>query len=213
MPLPVARSKRADRTRAPVTPSGRRLTLSPIGFDIVLSLTQVPDGLRLADLAHVIGSPVSSVQTALRVLVSNGLVRREQVEPPHYRLTPDHPARDELASLATVLPEPAHAIGVILRANPVVTFAAVDSVGFIVAERDDPHAFPREALDRHLGLIAGSRADTPAVMRASETELGRLLRVAVGFAGRAAKAHTIKGRAPAPTRRERGDGSDTRGAG
>jgi hypothetical protein len=189
------------------------LNLSPIGFDIVLSLSQVPDGLRLADLAHVMGSPVSSVQTALRVLVANNLVRREQVEPPRYLLAPDHPARDELASLATVLPEPGHAIGVILRANPVVTFAAVDSLGFIVAERDEPAPAPREALDRHLALIAESRAETPAVMRASETELGRLLRVAVGFASRAAKAHTIKGRTPVPPRRDRGEEPGRRVAG
>lgn len=180
-----------------MTSSGRRLNLSPIGFDIVLSLSQTPDGLRLADLAHVMGSPVSSVQTALRVLVANQLVRREEVDPPRYRLTPDHPARDELASLATVLPEPAHAIGVILRANPVVTYAAVDGMGFIVAERDEAAAAPREALDHHLGLVADSRPETPAVMRASETELDRLLRVAVGLKGRAAKALTIKGRLPA----------------
>lgn len=180
-----------------MTSSGRRLTLSPIGFDIVLSLSQTPDGLRLADLAHVMGSPVSSVQTALRVLVANQLVRREEVDPPLYRLTPDHPARDELASLATVLPEPAHAIGVILRANPGVTYAAVDGMGFIVAERDEGSAATREALDRHLGLVAGSRAETPAVMRASETELDRLMRVAVGLKSRATKALTIKGRPPA----------------
>ncbi|MEX2011862.1 MAG: helix-turn-helix domain-containing protein [Chloroflexota bacterium] len=189
-----------------MTSSVRRLTLSPIGFDIVLSLTQTPDGLRLADLAHVMGSPVSSVQTALRVLVANKLVHREEVDPPRYRLTPDHPARDELASLATVLPEPAHAIGVILRANPVVTYAAVDGMGFIVAERDEAAAAPREALDRHLGLIAESRAETPAVMRASETELDRLMRVAVGLKGRAAKALTIKGRPPIKRDEPRGRG-------
>jgi hypothetical protein len=180
-----------------VTSSGRRLNLSPIGFDIVLSLSQTPDGLRLADLAHVMGSPVSSVQTALRVLVANQLVRREEVDPPRYRLTPDHPARHELASLATVLPEPAHAIGVILRANPVVTYAAVDGMGFIVAERDEAATAPRDALDHHLGLVADSRPETPAVMRASEKELDRLLRVAVGLKGRAARALTIKGRLPA----------------
>ncbi len=179
-----------------MTSSGRRLNLSPIGFDIVLSLSQAPDGLRLADLARVMGSPVSSVQTALRVLVANELVRREEVQPPRYRLTPDHPARDELASLATVLPEPAHAIGVILRANPVVTYAAVDGMGFIVAERDEAAAGSREALDRHLGLVADSRPGTPAIMRASDTELERLMRVAVGLKGRAAKALTIKGRLP-----------------
>jgi IclR-like helix-turn-helix domain-containing protein len=189
-----------------VTSSGRRLTLSPIGFDIVLSLTQTPDGLRLADLAHVMGSPVSSVQTALRVLVANKLVNREEVDPPRYRLTPDHPARDELASLATVLPEPAHAIGVILRANPVVTYAAVDGMGFIVAEREEAASAQREALDRHLGLVAESRAETPAIMRASEKELDRLMRVAVGLKGRAAKALTIKGRPPIKPGEPRGTG-------
>lgn len=189
-----------------MTSQGRRLTLSPIGFDIVLSLSQTPDGLRLADLAHVMGSPVSSVQTALRVLVANKLVNREEADPPRYRLTPDHPARDELASLATVLPEPAHAIGVILRANPVVTYAAVDGMGFIVAERDGAATAPREALDRHLGLVAESRAETPAVMRASETELDRLMRVAVGLKGRAAKALTIKGRPPIKHDEPRGSG-------
>jgi hypothetical protein len=196
-----------------VTTSGRRLTLSPIGFDIVLSLSQAPDGMRLADLAHVMGSPVSSVQTALRVLVSNELVRRDQVEPPRYRLTPDHPAREELASLATVLPEPAHAIGVILRANPIVTYAAVDSQGFIVAERDEAPEASLAALDRHLGLIAESRPETPGVMRATETELDRLMRVAVGLAGRAAKALTIKGRPPVLARRDRGEEPGGRAAG
>jgi len=48
--------------------SGRRLTLTPIGLDIVIALGQLPDGLRLSTLAHAIGSPVSSVQAALRVL-------------------------------------------------------------------------------------------------------------------------------------------------
>lgn len=178
-------------------PSGRRLTLSPIGFDIVLALGQAPDGLRLADLAHVIGSPVSSVQTALRILVANEIVRREAVEPPRYRLSPAHPARDELVSLATVLPDASHAIAITLRANPLVVWAAVDSLGFIASERDaDASPAAGELLDRHLGMIAAARTDAPQVMRMSETELNRLVKVAVGLAARARKALTIKGRAP-----------------
>ena len=35
-----------------MAPPGRRLTLSPIGFDIILALSQAPGGLRLAELAH-----------------------------------------------------------------------------------------------------------------------------------------------------------------
>ncbi|HEY7589785.1 MAG TPA: helix-turn-helix domain-containing protein [Candidatus Limnocylindrales bacterium] len=180
--------------------SGRRLNLSPIGFDIVLALSQAPDGLRLADLAHVMGSPVSSVQTALRGLISNQLVRREEVDPPRYLLAPDHPARDELASLATVLPEPAHAIGILLRANPVVAWAAVDSLGFVAATREPPATAPQEALDRHLGLVAGSRDETPIVMRLPEPEMDRVLRVGIGLRARLAKALTIKGRLPAVIR-------------
>jgi IclR-like helix-turn-helix domain-containing protein len=181
--------------------SGRRLTLSPIGFDIVLALSQTPDGLRLADLAHIIGSPVSSVQTALRVLISNKLVNRASSDPPHYALASEHPARDELASLATVLPDPAHAIGVILRANPSVRYAAVDQMGFLVAERPEESA-AAEALDRHLGLVAGARPEAPALVRMTEDEFGRLARVALGLRARARSALTIKGRLPANLRAE-----------
>lgn len=176
--------------------SGRRLTLSPIGFDIVLALSQAPEGLRLADLAHIIGSPVSSVQTALRILISNKLVHRPTLDPPHYALAADHPAREELASLATVLPEPAHAIGVILRANPSVRYAAVDSQGFLVAERPEADAAAAEALQRHLDLVAGARPEAPALVRMSEDEFGRMARVAMGLRERVRKALTIKGRPP-----------------
>jgi hypothetical protein len=176
---------------------GRRLTLSPIGFDIVLALSQTPGGLRLADLAHVIGSPVSSVQTALRILVANQLVRREALEPPRYRLDPEHPARDELVSLSTVLPDASHAIGVVLRANPVVTFAAVDALGFLAVSQEQPSdEVAAEALDRGLALVTGSRPETPAVMRMTDAELERLLRVALGLRERVRNALPLKGRAP-----------------
>jgi IclR-like helix-turn-helix domain-containing protein len=175
---------------------GRRLTLSPLGFDIVLALSQAPEGLRLADIGRIIGSPVSSVQTALRVLIANQLVERAEVVPPRYGLSSEHPAREELASLATVLPEPAHAIGIILRANPAVRYAAVDSIGFLVAERRDPDSAAVEALDRHLALVADARSDAPALMRMTDEELGRLARVAMGLRARVRQALTIKGRPP-----------------
>jgi hypothetical protein len=175
---------------------GRRLTLSPLGFDIVLALSQAPEGLRLADIGRIIGSPVSSVQTALRVLIANHLVERAEVVPPRYGLSSEHPAREELASLATVLPEPAHAIGIILRANPTVRYAAVDSIGFLVAERRDPDNAAVVALDRHLALVADARSDAPALMRMTDEELGRLARVAMGLGARIRQALTIKGRPP-----------------
>jgi hypothetical protein len=176
---------------------GRRLTLSPIGFDIVLALTQAPDGLRLVDIGRIIGSPVSSVQTALRVLIANRLVERADAEPPRYGLAIEHPARDELASLATVLPEPAHAIGIILRANPAVRYAAVDALGFLVAERRSENQAAVDALDKHLDLVASARSDAPHLMRMTDEELGRLARVALELRDRVRQALTIKGRPPA----------------
>ena len=192
---------------------GRRLTLSPIGFDIVLALGQAPGGLRLADLAHVIGSPVSSVQTSLRILVANELVRREAVEPPRYRLEPQHPASAELVSLARVLPEPARAIGVILRASPAVTFAAVDALGFVCVTGDDVEDAAMAALEASLEAVASSRAETPAVMRMTAPELERLVRVAVGLADRLRKALVLKGHPPVVGRDAAGDTRRRKAAG
>ncbi len=177
-----------DQERSP----GRRLTLSPIGFDIVLALSQVPRGMRLADLAHVISSPVSSVQTALRILVGNGLVERLGDDPPRYRLATDHPARTELASLATVLPEPERAIGIIVRANPAVAYAGVDDVGFVISTIEgDPAAL--NALDHHLELVAGARKDSPVLLRLTEAEFRRLAKVALGLRERIGNAVVLKG--------------------
>ena len=181
-------------------PPGRRLTLSPIGFDIVLALSQAPEGLRLADIAHVIGSPTSSAQTALRILVANDIAQRLAKDPPRYRLAPGHPARAELVSLAAVLPEAPHAIGVILRANPAVAYAAVDAEGFLATLRTDAAADAIELLDRQLEMIAGARDDAPEVVRTPEDEFARHLRVAVGLRARARRAVTIKGTPPAGAR-------------
>jgi hypothetical protein len=187
-----------------MAPAGRRLTLSPIGFDVILALSQAPEGLRLAELAHVIGSPVSSVQTSLRVLIANGLVRRESTEPPRYHVAADHPAHKALVGTATVIADAAHAIGIILRANPSVAYAAVDSAGFLVGEATQPPPAAREALDRHLRMIAEARPDGPQVVRMAIDELERLVRVALELRARARRAVTIKGRIAAAGATDRG---------
>jgi hypothetical protein len=181
-------------------PVGRRLTLSPIGFDIVLALSQSPDGLRLADISRVIGSPMSSTQTALRILVANDIVQRGGQDPPRYRLSPDHPARTELISLAAILPDPPHAIGLILRANPAVSYAAVDDDGFIASESRNAAPAAVGALDSALGTVASARTNAPDVVRVGEEELDRHLRVAVGLRSRARHAVTIKGTPPEAAR-------------
>lgn len=173
--------------------SARRLTISPIGFDLVLALSQAPGGLRLAELAHTIGSPVSSVQTALRVLLANGLVVRLAEDPPRYVLSKEHPATSELSSLATVLPEPERAIGILVRANPAIAFAGVDGAGFIVAV-DEAHAAVA-ALDHHLSLVAAARPTTPNVLRMNAAEFGRMLRVSIGVRARVRDAIVLRGSA------------------
>jgi hypothetical protein len=179
-----------------MAPAGRRLTLSPIGFDVLLAISQVPGGLRLAEISHVIGSPVSSVQTSLKVLVSHGIVQREGDEPPRYRVAADHPASASLVATATVISDAAHAIGVIVRANPAVAWAAVDAGGFVVGIADQPPAGSLETLDQQLAMIGESRPDGPPVERLPMAELDRLVRVALELRARVRRAVTIKGRTP-----------------
>src|SRR5919112_5097091 len=111
--------------------SARRLTLTPISFDIVVALGQAPEGMRLSPLAQAIGSPISSVQAALRILVATRLAERIEAAPPHYQLNRSNPAYGHLLGLATVQPDPSHVAAILLRANPSVTFAAVDAGGFV----------------------------------------------------------------------------------
>ncbi len=117
------------RLRGEDAAPARRLTLTPISFDIVVALGQLSDGLRLSPLAQAIGSPVSSVQAALRILVATRLAERVEAAPPYYRLNTANPAYQHLLGLAMVQPEPAHVAAILLRANPAVVFAAVDAGG------------------------------------------------------------------------------------
>jgi hypothetical protein len=192
--------------------SSRRLTLSPIGLDIVLAASQVPGGIRLSDLATVIGSPVSSVQTGLRILVGNELIRRHGGSAPRYRLSISHHAHEQLVALATVLPEPEHAIAIILRANPSVAFAAADSHGFIHVV-DDSEGKAAELLERHLQLIREIHERLPAIVRIPALEFGRLVAVDLELRSRIEAAIILKGSLPrtprslAPIRAARQSGS------
>lgn len=188
-----------------MSPSGRRLTLSPIGFDLILALSQASGGFRLAELAQVIGSPVSSVQTALRVLVANDIVIREGVDPPRYRLVSSHPASASLVSTAAVIGDAAHTIGVLLRASPAVAWAGVDAAGFLVGLAPQPPADALPALDRQLATVTDARPDAPAIERMPLAELERLARVALELRARIRGAVTIKGRAPTAARDARSE--------
>ena len=172
---------------------GRRLTLTPIGLDVVAALAHDPDGLRLTPLSQAIGSPVSSVQAALRILMANRLVTRDAAVPPQYALA-DHPAAGALVELALVLPEAAHAMGVTLRASRAVAFAAVDRDGFIAGLEERGMAGTHERLTRSLASVAAARSDAPPVQLLTIDELTRLSTVSLGLRARLASAVVLKGR-------------------
>lgn len=181
-------------------PVGRRLTLTPIGLDVVVALAHDPDGIRLSPLAHVIDAPVSSVQAVLRSLTASGLIVRDGRTPPAYALA-DHPARAALVQLALVLPEPVHVLSVVLRASPAVGYAAVDRHGFIATLH--PSA-PDDAIARLRATVAditAARANVPPVGLSPAGDLERLAAVSVGSRARLAAAITLKGQPPAAPHR------------
>jgi DNA-binding MarR family transcriptional regulator len=65
----------------------------------LVALTERPGGLRLAELAKLTGSPLSSAQRTVEALLDEGLVVREGNSRPRYRLAPEAPA-EALATLA-----------------------------------------------------------------------------------------------------------------
>lgn len=188
--------------RAIPEPLGRRLALTPIGLDVVAALAHDPHGMRLTPLAVAIGSPVSSVQAALRILLANGLVVRDRQTPPLYALSP-HPARDALVQLALLLPEAAHVLGVVLRASGAVAVAVVDRDGFAAGLEPDADEVLLGRLEDSLALIAGARPDAPPVQVSDLGEWQRLASVSVGTHARLRSAVVLKGTIERITRSDR----------
>jgi hypothetical protein len=191
----------SGRSRADATGPGRRLTLTPISFDIVVALGQLPDGLRLSPLAQAIGSPVSSVQAALRILVATRFAERVEAAPPHYRLDVTNPAQGHLLGLSMIQPDPAHVVAILLRANPAVTFAAVDAGGFVasVLGASGEAGTDHDRLTSALAAIRAARDDVPPVELHEHEELARHLAISVGLRGRIRSAIVLKGRLPKPS--------------
>jgi hypothetical protein len=192
----------APPARPVPNPIGRRLVLTPIGLDVVAALAHDPDGMRVTPLASAVDSPVSSVQAALRILMANEIVVRDESQPPLYSLPP-HPARAALIDLAVVLPEAGHAIGVILRASPAVVVAAVDRDGFQAGLDPAAPAEARKRLLTSLAAIADARTDAPPVNVSDVAELTRKATVSVGLRARLASAVALKGELDLGTPRHR----------
>src|SRR6476660_2599508 len=68
------------------------LSLSALGFDILIALAQRPEGIGAGALGRLVDGAPTSVQNNLRVLAAHGLVRRTATR---YTLIPDAPGGEE----------------------------------------------------------------------------------------------------------------------
>jgi len=132
-----------------------KLISSPTALAVLLALTQRAEGARLAELAKAVAAPLSGVQTAVKLLIADRLIERDQGPRPRYRLRADHPAQHALSELATKYSSETDALDIVFRSNPAVEFAARDRDGFIVVE--GPLASPGDVarLDKAVARVAG----------------------------------------------------------
>jgi hypothetical protein len=170
----------------------RRLTLTPLGLDVIVALAHDQGGIRLTPLATIIGAPVSSTQAALRILIRHRLVTSVREDGPVYHLA-RHPARDSLVDVAITTTDPAQSIATIVRASAAVAVALVDEQGFVVGVDPAADAEDRERLLRSLVRIHESRPDAPPVQTNGLDDLARLVRVSVGSRARLNAAVALKG--------------------
>jgi predicted nucleotidyltransferase len=131
-----------------------RLISSDPALDLVVALTQLREGGRLAEVADATDLSLSTAQAAMRVLLADGIVARQGEYRPRYRLRVEHRASEAIVHLAARYAAPSHALDIALRANPSIEFAARDPDGYIVVEH--PLADPRDlaALEHVASLVA-----------------------------------------------------------
>jgi len=169
-----------------------KLVSSGPALDLVLALTQRRDGARLAELANASGLSLSTAQTAMRLLLTDGIVAGERAHRPRYRLRPEHRASDAIVRLAARYAAPPHSLDIVLRANPAIEFAARDRDGYVVVEH--PVADPRDlaAFELIAGLI-GAGGDEVRICRYAHSDLVDQLRNDVEPRRRAEAATPLKG--------------------
>jgi predicted nucleotidyltransferase len=169
-----------------------KLVSSPPALDLVLALTQRREGARLAELAAASDLSLSTAQTAMRLLLADGIVAREGEHRPRYRLRTEHRASDAIVRLAACYASPPHSLDLVVRENPAIEFAARDRDGYVLVEH--PLADPRDlaALERVAGLI-GAGSEGPRMTRYAHHDLVDSLRDDVEPRRRAAAATLLKG--------------------
>ena len=116
--------------------------LSDRTASLLIVLTERPAGLRLADLARLIGAPLSSTQRVVESLLDDGVVIRDGASRPRYRIAPEVPA-GALAQLAGWKLPPAR-VGELRQST-----AAMDAYGaYAEPSRVDLDTRLRDAMSR-----------------------------------------------------------------
>jgi predicted nucleotidyltransferase len=151
-----------------------KLISSGPALDLVLALTQRREGARLAELAAACDISLSTAQTAMRLLLADGIIAPEGVHQPRYRLRAEHRAIDAIVRLAARYAAPPHSLDLAVRANPSIEFAARDRDGYVLVEH--PLADPRDlaALEHVAGLIAAGGPESRMVRYPHHELLDRL---------------------------------------
>ena len=169
-----------------------KLISSGPALGLVLALTQRREGARLAELAAASDLSLSTAQTAMRLLLSDGIVARDSERRPRYRLRAEHRASDAIVRLAARYAAPAPSLDLVLRANPAIEFAARDPDGYVVVEH--PLADPRDlaALEHVAGLVAAG-GPGPRMTRYAHHDLVDRLRDDARPRRRAEAATPLKG--------------------
>jgi IclR-like helix-turn-helix domain-containing protein len=170
----------------------RRLTLTPLGLDVIAALAHDHRGIRLTPLATILGAPVSSTQAALRILMRHRLVTSVREDVPVYQLG-RHPARDSLVDVAITTNEASQTIATVVRSSAAVAVALVDEQGFVVGVDPSADDGDRERLLRSLVRIREAHPDAPPVQTNGLDDLSRLAGVSVGSRARLLAAVALKG--------------------
>ncbi len=175
----------------------QRISLSPTGLEVLLALSQSPQGARMKSIAASLDVSTTQVEAALRAMVGLGIVAR-MATGHRYTLRNDHPALPELVTLAARMSAPARAIDIVLRSNDTIRFAWRDTEGYIVVVAAEDPVDPRdssELLEMVVPQIRLGRPDVPAIERFEAHEFARLMKVAPSLRMRIASAAQVKGAA------------------
>ena len=152
-----------------------RLISSRLALETVIGLDQRPEGLRLADVAAILGTGPSSAQRALELLVSDGLVARGGAGGRLHRLEAGHPAARAVVALASRGLPVETAVDLVCRANPAVEFAGRDDEGYLLVTRRLAGPADEARLGRALVAINSDREDARPIKRYAHDEVRDLL--------------------------------------